>query len=853
MPEYISPYKAELGTNGHSLSNGIDSSSSAASSSKSMASSGKTVLIDNYDSFTYNVVEYLSELGADLIVYRNDEVTLEELEALSPSRIVISPGPGHPLNDSGISIPCIKHFAGKIPILGVCMGLQTIYAAYTGIVEFAGEILHGKTSVIEHDGKGLYAGLPADGVVGTRYHSLAAQIDSLPRELVVTSKTANGIVMGIRHTRYTIEAIQYHPESILSKGGKEMFLNFLLWKGGLWQENVQSGIDEQAMLQAEGTKEPIIAMAVTGAAGAGLAETALADSSASKGNVSKPSPVMEGPPKTATGTILERIHIQRLKDIEEAKAVPGFSSRDLDTALEMNLAPPLIKFAARLTQNAHLGWPGVMAEMKRASPSKGNIDADAHAGAQALAYARGGANVISVLTEPKWFKGTLNDLTLARKAVDGMPNRPAILRKDFIIDVYQIKEARLAGADTVLLIVAMLEDAHLKSLYDYSVKLGMEPLVEVNNPEEMKRALAVGAKVVGVNNRNLHDFNVDMSTTSRLADAAKEGGVILAALSGITNRADVEKYVKEGVGAVLVGEALMRAQDKKAFIHGLLGIDQQTVPSFTPRPLVKICGIQTVEAAKSAALAGTDMLGMIFAPNTKRTVSHSQAAEIINAVRSTNINQPAGSARLADDGVVTSGSSSLSSADWFTYHASLVTSHPHKPLIVGVFRNQPLEEVVRTSRLLRLDAVQLHGRMENIEWCKFLPGVLVIRVFHVASDGVLGQGDLIDVTRESYHHIIALDTASKVKGQEGGGGELFDWTVAKHISNYDPIAARVHGVEQRRIPIMIAGGLKPENVQEAIAHVQPFIIDTSSGVETDGEKDNQKIHAFVRAVKTAVV
>ena len=137
-----------------------------------------------------------SKNGETLVVYRNDKVTLQEIEALNPANIVISPGPGHPLHDSGISIPCIKHFAGKIPILGVCMGLQSIYSAYTGIVEFAGEIVHGKTSEIAHDGKGLYAGLPAHGVVGTRYHSLAAQLPSLPKELVVTSKTASGVVMG---------------------------------------------------------------------------------------------------------------------------------------------------------------------------------------------------------------------------------------------------------------------------------------------------------------------------------------------------------------------------------------------------------------------------------------------------------------------------------------------------------------------------------------------------------------------------------------------------------------------------------------------------------------------------------
>ncbi len=139
--------------------------------------------------------------------------TLKPDRGSQPGNIVISPGPGHPLHDSGISIPVHQALRRKIPILGVCMGLQSIYSAYTGIVEFAGEIVHGKTSEIAHDGKGLYAGLPSHGVVGTRYHSLAAQLPSQPKELVVTSKTASGVVMGIRHTRYTIEAVQYHPEA----------------------------------------------------------------------------------------------------------------------------------------------------------------------------------------------------------------------------------------------------------------------------------------------------------------------------------------------------------------------------------------------------------------------------------------------------------------------------------------------------------------------------------------------------------------------------------------------------------------------------------------------------------------
>jgi anthranilate synthase/indole-3-glycerol phosphate synthase/phosphoribosylanthranilate isomerase len=221
-----------------------------------------------------------------------------------------------------------------------------------------------------------------------------------------------------------------------------------------------------------------------------------------------------------------------------------------------------------------------MSEIKRASPSKGDISLSANAASQALTYALSGASTISVLTEPTWFKGTLLDLRLARQAVDSIPTRPAFLRKDFILDEYQIDEARLFGADTVLLIVAMLEPQRLKVLYEYSTKVrGMEPLVEVNNAEEMKQALELGARVIGVNNRNLHDFNVDMGTTSRLADIVlehnKKSGkeTILCALSGISTREDVEVYRNQGVGAVLVGEALMRAPkgQTEVFIKNLLG------------------------------------------------------------------------------------------------------------------------------------------------------------------------------------------------------------------------------------------------------------------------------------------
>ena len=705
------------------------------------------------------------------------------------------------------------------------MGLQCIYAAYTGNVAFAGEILHGKTSKVVHDGKGLYAGLKAGDVVGTRYHSLAAEIPSLPTELVVTSKTDSGVVMGIRHTRYTVEAMQFHPESILSKGGKEMMQNFLSWEGGSWQGNPQALIDDEAIAHAESTKEPIIAMTT--------------------GKALPKSTSQPGPSSAKVETILQRIHAQRLKDIAATKTQAGFSQRDLDISLAMHLAPPQISFPERLNRNVARGLPGVMAEMKRASPSKGDIDPMAHAGAQAAAYARGGASVISVLTEPKWFKGSLHDLTAARRAVDSMQDRPAILRKDFIIDTYQIAEARLAGADTVLLIVAMLTDPQLQALYRYSLSLRMEPLVEVNNLEEMHRALAIGAKVIGVNNRNLHDFKVDMETTSRLAATAQANQVILCALSGISGRDDVVKYQKEGVQAILVGEALMRSSNKKQFIQDLLGLPAaKEKASSMQSPLVKICGLQTSESAMTATLAGADFLGFIFAPCTRRTVTLADASDIIKVVRSV---RGASEGSVPESEYAAGPQDSVGALPWFSTNARKLRSHPHRPLIVGVFRDQSLDEIKHTAEALRLDVVQLHGKIEETEWAKFLPDVWVIRVFGVDADSTIDSATLRDVFRPGYHHIAALDTASSAGN--GGTGESFDWTIASNLTNRDIVADTVAGTDSERQPIMLAGGLTAANVARAIQAVRPLIVDTSSGVETDGKKDASKIREFIEAAK----
>lgn len=183
------------------------------------------LLIDNYDSFTYNLFQYLSELGADVEVVRNDKATVEELDLMRPELVVVSPGPSNPDN-AGVSVDAIRHFAGKVPVLGVCLGHQCIGAAFGATVSGAGEIRHGKTSLIHHDGKGIFEGVgnPFEAV---RYHSLAIESDTVPPDFEVTARTGNGIIMGIRHKSLPIEGVQFHPESIMTKPGKQILQNFL--------------------------------------------------------------------------------------------------------------------------------------------------------------------------------------------------------------------------------------------------------------------------------------------------------------------------------------------------------------------------------------------------------------------------------------------------------------------------------------------------------------------------------------------------------------------------------------------------------------------------------------------------
>ncbi|KAG1830169.1 phosphoribosyl anthranilate isomerase [Suillus variegatus] len=798
-----------------------------------------TLMIDNFDSFTWNLYQSLSLLGTQVTVVRNNALTADQLPLLRINRLIISPGPGHPKTDSGVSRDAIKYFAGKVPVMGVCMGLECIVDVYGGEIGYAGEIKHGKLSPVIHDGRSIFLSLP-QSIQSTRYHSLSASLLSLPSCLMATSATSDsGVIMGVRHRTYVVEAVQYHPESILSEEGEGLLKNFLSLKGGTWEENLHAKVNDPEMPP--------------------FPYDALTDKSKS---------ITTEAAKSSAPSILTKIAQKRTSDVEALSNTPGLTLTALNAHLSLHLAPPPISLSQRLL-HARNGM-ALLAEIKRASPSAGSIAPHTSAPHTALSYALAGASAISVLTEPTYFHGHLEDMRAVRLAIDGLDSRPAVLRKDFVLSEYQVVEARLAGADSVLLIVAMLGKDRTRALLEYSTALGMEPLVEVNSPSELHIALDVGAKVIGVNNRNLHSFTVDMSTTSGVAEVleqkGKTGEVILCALSGIKSPVDVRAYREQGVKAVLVGESLMRAEDKGKFIRQLLDWDEPVPKSpssqIPPTALVKICGILTPSEALSIANAGADFLGLVFVPNSKRRVSVHIAREISLAVRN--------AFPLPDSDEEEGNDENLNlPLPWFTSHthASYIPSPMQKtrPLLVGVFQNQPLRYIQRVVHDVGLDIVQLHGS-EPIEWARSI-GVPVIQRSEAEETHTAplpSPDPLATLTTPGYHHFILLDTTSSAQSSSpsGGTGKTLDWALAARLVKKGEVPVTspdVKPISTFPLPLILAGGLKPSNVREAIERVRPWAVDVSGGVERDGvddeiervggRKDEEKVRAFVKAAK----
>ena len=511
------------------------------------------------------------------------------------------------------------------------------------------------------------------------------------------------------------------------------------------------------------------------------------------------------------------------------------------------------------------------AEFKRASPSKGNIAPPSiRAGDQALLYAEAGASVISILTEEHWFKGSLDDLTQARLettqwAEESGTSRPAILRKDFCISTYMIAEAAASGADTILLIVAITPLALLKKLILFCRDVvGMEPLVEVHAEPELAVALEAGAKVLGVNNRNLHTFQMDLATTDRTSDALKERGCTyhhnlasegeysLCALSGMSSAQDVDRYRQKGVGMCLIGESLMRAADPKAAISSLClhPTDFETYmagsiigSAYTAgMKLVKVCGITNAEDASTACQSGANLIGVIFAPKSKRCVSVEQAKDVVNAVR--NFGERKDRAFFSEQVMSTDQVSPLQS---LVRKARALEDVSLRPLVVGVFQNQPQEFIRQMVQECGLDLVQLHGKegMEaaNIDKCG-APAIRVVDIETNPDGSASAASDAVEKLLQSITvdpMAILLDTSIKGSKEGGGTGVTFDWGIAEKLQNSG-------------LPVIIAGGLKPVNVKDAVSSTRPWGIDVSSGVEASpGKKDTSAVVAFVQGAREAAV
>jgi anthranilate synthase/indole-3-glycerol phosphate synthase/phosphoribosylanthranilate isomerase len=504
----------------------------------------------------------------------------------------------------------------------------------------------------------------------------------------------------------------------------------------------------------------------------------------------------------------------------------------LDALLLRALAsppPPPLPVLARLRSG---GKVALMAEIKRASPSKGVICADADAAQLARVYAAAGAAVISVLTEPKWFRGSVADLRAASRALETVPHRPALLLKDFVMEEYQLVEARASGADLALLIVALLEQPVLERLLRFCWSVGLEALVEVATEDEARRAVAAGARLVGINNRNLHNFSVDMDTTARLIRLLPLERVVVAALSGIQTHEDVARFAATGASAVLVGETLMRSADAAATAAALRG-------RFAA-PLVKVCGVRDADTARAAVAAGADLIGLVFA-HSPRQVSAAEAKAIVAAVRSELRLPPsresplpallaaaraaAPSAHIADS----KGDDDATKAAAFASLAQCVgvAARQRRPLFVGVFADQSREEVARVAEEVDLDLIQLHG---GEGWGAFPAGLPrpVIRAVALGAHDASPAARAWAEADPSHVAAILLDSSSG-----GGSGRVADWAAAAELS--------------ARVPLILAGGLDGDNVAAAIARVRPWGVDASSRLETDGRKDAAKVARFCAA------
>ena len=476
-------------------------------------------------------------------------------------------------------------------------------------------------------------------------------------------------------------------------------------------------------------------------------------------------------------TIVEatKIRVAQEKQVESPEAVKAAA-----LALPSDTGFP---FEAALRQQDF----NFICEVKKASPSKGIIAEHFPYLDIAKEYEMAGAAAISVLTEPDFFKGDKKYLQEIASTV-----KIPVLRKDFIIDEYQIYQAKVWGASAILLICACLDVPTLTKFRELADSLGLSSLVEAHDEKEVQMAIDCGARIIGVNNRNLKDFTVDVQNSVRLRNLVQDD-VIFVSESGLETPEDIQVLRDNNIGVALMGETFMRSPNKVEKLAYLYGPTYYT-------PKVKMCGISKVETIPAIVDAKPDYMGLVFAPS-KRQVTVDQAKILVEELHR--------------------GYAKKYGSD---------TEHDKNDTIktVGVFVNETIDNLVTIANEANLDAVQLHGDEDEafIQSLKERTNVEIWKAVQIRSAA--------DVEKwiDSSADILLFDAYHK--DERGGTGEVFDWS----------------SLDAFERPFMLAGGIDSTNVARAIRTVRPYGIDISSGIETNGVKDDEKITAFTKIVKS---
>lgn len=474
---------------------------------------------------------------------------------------------------------------------------------------------------------------------------------------------------------------------------------------------------------------------------------------------------------------------------------------EIRVAQEKQVESPESVKAAALALPSDTGFPfeaalrqqdfNFICEVKKASPSKGIIAEHFPYLEIAKEYEVAGAAAISVLTEPDFFKGDKKYLQEIASTV-----KIPVLRKDFIIDEYQIYQAKVWGASAILLICACLDVPTLTKFRELADSLGLSSLVEAHDEHEVQMAIDCGARIIGVNNRNLKDFTVDVQNSVRLRNLVQDD-VIFVSESGLETPEDIQVLRDNNIGVALMGETFMRSPNKVEKLAYLYGATYYT-------PKVKMCGISKVETIPAVVEAKPDYMGLVFAPS-KRQVTVDQAKILVSELHKQYANR---------------------------YNRNVIqwSNDVVQEFIktVGIFVNETLENLVTIATEVNLDAVQLHGDEDEafIQSLKERTNVEVWKAVQIRS-----AADA-EAWIDSSADMLLFDAYQK--DERGGTGEVFDWSCLDEFER----------------PFMLAGGIDSTNVARAIRTVRPYGIDISSGIETDGVKDDEKITAFTKLVKT---